>query len=50
MSLKITSTGGFVIGKVPNPTEVIFLRANVNMNKQEFVYFTDVDKKMMLNL
>jgi hypothetical protein len=39
MSLKITNTNGFIIGGVLNPSITqIYIRANVDMNKQEFVY------------
>lgn len=39
MSLKITDTNGFIIGGVLNPaiTE-IYIRSNVDMDKQEFIY------------
>jgi len=38
MSLKITNTGGFVIGGVSNPSQTeIYVRCNVDMSKQETV-------------
>ena len=41
MSLKITSKSGFIIGSVLNPSITeIYIRSNVDMSKQEFVYST----------
>ena len=41
MSLKITSESGFIIGSVLNPSITeIYIRSNVDMSKQEFVYST----------
>ena len=39
MSLKITDTEGFIIGGVANPSITeIYIRSNVDMNKQDFIY------------
>ena len=39
MSLKITNTNGFIIGGALNPSITqIYIRSNVDMNKQEFIY------------
>jgi len=50
MSLKITNTGGFVIGGVSNPSQTeIYVRCNVDMNRQEPIYNADVIEFISIN-
>lgn len=50
MSLKITNTEGFIIGDVLNPTQTeIYVRCNVDMNKQEPIYNADVIEFVSIN-
>ena len=44
MSLKITNTGGFIVGGVPNSSLTeIAVRCNVDMNKQQIVTKEEVE-------